>query len=82
VRVDLLAPGTTTPIQELMPALRADGVRAVSRSGVLGDPTGASADEGRRLLEQVVNRVARETAGRGIGPDGRLEAGERHAVTR
>jgi creatinine amidohydrolase len=63
VRADLLAPGTTTPIQELMPALRADGVRAVSRSGVLGDPTGASVDEGRRLLEQIVTRVVREIAG-------------------
>ena len=81
VRVDLLAPGTTTPIQELMPALRADGVRAVSGSGVLGDPTGASAEEGRRLLEQIVNRVVREIAGDGVGPDGRLDAGERRAVT-
>jgi len=81
VRVDLLAPGTTTPIQELMPALRADGVRVVSGSGVLGDPTGASAEEGRRLLEQVVNRVVREIAGEGVGPDGRLDTGERRAVT-
>ena len=30
VRVDLLAPGATTPVQELMPRLRAEGVRAVS----------------------------------------------------
>lgn len=66
VRGDLLAPGTTTPIQELMPALRADGVRAVSGSGVLGDPTGASVDEGRRLLEQIVTRVVREIAGHAV----------------
>jgi creatinine amidohydrolase len=66
VRGDLLAPGTTTPIQQLMPALRADGVRAVSGSGVLGDPTGASVDEGRRLLEQIVTRVVREIAGHAV----------------
>ena len=81
VRVDLLAPGTTTPIQELMPTLRADGVRAVSHNGVLGDPTGASADGGRRLLEQVVTRVTREIADAAVGTDGRLGAGARHAAT-
>ena len=81
VRVDLLAPGTTTPIEELMPTLRADGVRAVSGSGVLGDPTGASADEGRRLLDQIVGRVVREIAGGAVRADGRLDAGDRHPVT-
>jgi creatinine amidohydrolase len=33
-----------------MPRLRAEGVRAVSANGVLGDPAGASAAEGARLL--------------------------------
>jgi mycofactocin system creatininase family protein len=43
--------GNQRPLVELLPALREHSVRAVSPNGVLGDPTGASADEGRRLLE-------------------------------
>jgi mycofactocin precursor peptide peptidase len=35
---------------ELLPEMRAGGVAAVSPNGVLGDPAGASADEGERLL--------------------------------
>ena len=42
--------GTTTPLSELLPALRAGGVRSVSPTGILGDPTGASAAEGAALL--------------------------------
>ena len=44
------APGETRPVNVIMPALRARGVRAVSPNGVLGDPAGASAAEGERLL--------------------------------
>jgi creatinine amidohydrolase len=36
-----------------MERLRSEGVRPVSPNGVLGDPDGASAAEGRRLLEQA-----------------------------
>jgi creatinine amidohydrolase len=36
-----------------MPALRERGVRAVSGNGVLGDPSGASAAEGERLLARL-----------------------------
>jgi mycofactocin precursor peptide peptidase len=43
--------GNTTPLAELLPALRAGGVRSVSPTGVLGDPTGASAAEGAALLD-------------------------------
>ena len=42
--------GNTAPLTELWPRLRSGGVRAVSANGVLGDPAGASAVEGRRLL--------------------------------
>jgi len=63
VRVDLLEPGDTRPVTELMPALRSRGVRAVSANGVLGDPTGASAEEGRRVLDVMVDRVVAEVAG-------------------
>ena len=42
--------GNVTPLASLLPRLRAEGVRAVSPNGVLGDPAGASAEEGRKLL--------------------------------
>lgn len=50
-----LAPGVTTPLRELAARLRHEGVHAVSPSGVLGDPTGATADEGRRLADALVD---------------------------
>lgn len=45
--------GGRRPLAELMPALRAHGVRAVSPNGVLGDPAGASAAEGELLLARL-----------------------------
>ena len=50
--------GATAPLSELMPRLVESGVRAVSPNGVLGDPAGASADEGRELLAVEVARLA------------------------
>jgi creatinine amidohydrolase len=58
VRLDLAVAGTTTPIRELMDDLIRDGVRPHSPSGVLGDPAGASAEEGRRLLAVLVEQLA------------------------
>lgn len=49
--------GNTTPISSLMDALRADGVLAHSPNGVLGDPAGASPEEGRRLLGELVEEL-------------------------
>ena len=51
VRMEKAQRGAITPIAELLPQLRAGGVRAVSENGVLGDPVGATAEEGRDLLE-------------------------------
>jgi len=53
VRLDLAEPGCTADLVTLMPRLRREGVRAVSPNGVLGDPAGASAEEGRELLERA-----------------------------
>lgn len=50
VRQERIASGSTAPLAEIADTLRRDGVRAVSPSGVLGDPTGASAERGHRLL--------------------------------
>jgi creatinine amidohydrolase len=53
--------GDAREIAELLPLLRRDGVRPISPNGVLGDPVGASADEGTALLatlaEQLCNDV-------------------------
>jgi mycofactocin precursor peptide peptidase len=54
VRLDDAVPGETRPLKEIMTGLRAGGVRQVSPNGVLGDPTGASAAEGGRLLALLV----------------------------
>jgi mycofactocin system creatininase family protein len=72
VQIPRAVTGVTTPIRELIPALRAGGVQAVSSSGVLGDPTGASAAEGEQLLEGLVDRLVRDVASWQIGADGRL----------
>jgi mycofactocin precursor peptide peptidase len=53
VRVDAAVPGTVQPLDELEPMLRSAGVRAVSSNGVLGDPSGASASEGRALFDAM-----------------------------
>jgi creatinine amidohydrolase len=58
VRPDRVEAGETGPIQGLLPRLRADGVRALSPNGVLGDPGGASAEEGARILAAMIDRAA------------------------
>ncbi len=62
VRLAAFAVGTTTPLSELMPALADGGIAAVSATGVLGDPRGASAEEGQRILAGW-NAALREYAG-------------------
>jgi creatinine amidohydrolase len=57
VRLDLAEPGATEAVHDLMPRLVAEGVRAVSPNGVLGDPRGASTDEGCLLLERAVDEL-------------------------
>jgi creatinine amidohydrolase len=54
VRPERAVPGDTSPLAELMPRLREAGVGAVSPTGVLGDPAGASAEEGKKLLATLV----------------------------
>jgi creatinine amidohydrolase len=54
VRLGAAAAGETRPLPEIMPGLRAGGVRLVSPNGVLGDPAGASAAEGEALLGLLV----------------------------
>jgi creatinine amidohydrolase len=54
--------GNDAPLAELIGRLRAEGVRAVSPNGVLGDATGASAAEGRALLGAAVEDLRQTLA--------------------
>ncbi|MHA6792486.1 mycofactocin biosynthesis peptidyl-dipeptidase MftE [Pseudonocardia bannensis] len=72
VRPDLAAAGNTASLRELLPALRAGGVAAVSPNGVLGDPAGASAEEGRMLLDGMADDLVAALQRWQPGPDGRL----------
>ena len=67
VRVDRMEAGATAPLRELLPELRADGVAGVSPSGVLGDPTGASAEEGAEVLVELIG-AARRALDPGMAP--------------
>jgi mycofactocin precursor peptide peptidase len=49
--------GATEPLAGLMPRLRSEGVAGVSPNGVLGNPAGASAAEGERLLDRLVEHL-------------------------
>lgn len=58
VRAEDARPGRTEPVGELMLELVRHGVRGVSPSGVLGNPTGASSSEGQTLLAELAGRLA------------------------
>ncbi len=68
----LAAAGNTAPLEELLPAMRSGSVRAVSDNGVLGDPAGATAAEGQRLLESLIGGLREALARWQPGADGRL----------
>lgn len=69
---DKLVPGCTDPVASLMSRLRTEGVRAVSPTGVLGDPTTATAAAGRRILAEMVDRLVAELGNLDVGGQGRL----------
>ena len=50
------------PLEQIAPLLRAHGVAAVSDTGVLGDPSGASAEEGARILHAFVTDLEKAVA--------------------
>ena len=57
VRMDRAEPGVSAPLAEIVDELRRGGVAAVSPNGVLGDPTGASAERGTEILHRWVAEV-------------------------
>jgi mycofactocin system creatininase family protein len=68
VRENRAVAGETAPIGALLSRLRAEGVRGVSPTGVLGDPAGATPVEGAALLADMAGRLV--TAARAWDVDG------------
>jgi mycofactocin system creatininase family protein len=64
--------GNCDPLAELMPRLRAGGIAAVSESGVLGDPSTATAEAGARYLAAMVTDCAQRLRRWEPGPGGML----------
>lgn len=58
VRQNETVAGNRAPLAELMPDMLRGGVAAVSSLGVLGDPTTATADEGRKIFAEMVDACA------------------------
>ncbi|NBR67802.1 MAG: mycofactocin biosynthesis peptidyl-dipeptidase MftE, partial [Actinobacteria bacterium] len=52
-------PGTGGTASELLAPMRTGGVRAVSATGVLGDPTAATAVHGKSVFAMWVSSLAR-----------------------
>ncbi len=63
VRAERAEAGETRPLEQLIAALRAHGVRGVSPNGVLGDPAGATPERGRALLEAAAAELAAQLEG-------------------
>jgi mycofactocin system creatininase family protein len=72
VRTDQLLAGNEAPLRELLPSMRKGGVAAVSPIGVLGNPTTATAVEGRRIFTEMVDDCERRIDRWTPGPDGML----------
>lgn len=55
-----------------MPQLRSGGMLAATPNGILGDPTGATAEEGERLFADLVRRAGKAIENWAPRLDGRL----------
>ncbi len=73
-RVDMAsaAPGQLAPLAEILPLLMSSGVRAASPSGVLGDPTSATAELGETLMSQLVGHGVALVTSATVDDRGRL----------
>ncbi|OMB90794.1 mycofactocin system creatininase family protein [Mycobacterium colombiense] len=72
VRTEQSVAGNTAPLPELLGSMRRGGVAAVSPVGVLGDPTTATAAEGKRIFAEMVDGCVRRVSRWRPGPDGLL----------
>lgn len=63
VRVDRIEAGSTRRWREIGATVMQHGLAAVTPNGVLGDPTGASAEEGRTIFDRLVDDLCGTTTG-------------------
>jgi len=80
VRLELAEPGASQPLSALLSRMRVGGVASVSPNGVLGDPSGASAQEGLRLLWGMVADVVSSVLAWVPDGQGRLRSERRRVV--
>ncbi len=80
VDLDRAVIGNTEPLRSILPTLSVSGVKAVSASGILGDPTGANAGEGERLLDNMMADVTRRISHAVINRKGCLQRPDVHDV--
>ena len=64
VRVDRLVAGSTARWREIGPTVIAEGLRAVTDNGILGDPRGADAEHGAGLLAELAEELRTTSAER------------------
>jgi len=82
VRIDRAEVGNTGTLEELLPVMRAGGVKAVSPNGVLGDPRRADAEDGHQILHEMAWNVVRTVLPEGVGlMEGYLAPPEPHRPT-
>lgn len=77
VAMERVEVGNADPLDQLLPQIRTNGVHAVSRNGVLGDPREANAEAGRNLFEAVVADVIERVRSRRVGRTGILGGTDR-----
>ncbi|MDQ1484189.1 MAG: mycofactocin precursor peptide peptidase [Actinomycetota bacterium] len=73
VRLERAERGAIEPLAALLPRIRLGGVVSVSANGVLGDPRGASAQEGAKLLQSMVTDVTSSVLAWAPDGQGRLQ---------
>ncbi|AZG48313.1 mycofactocin biosynthesis peptidyl-dipeptidase MftE [Gordonia insulae] len=64
--------GNVAPIATLLPSMRTGGVAAVSPNGVLGDPVGATAEQGELMAEGVVTGLVDALRSWSVAANGRI----------
>jgi creatinine amidohydrolase len=72
VRAERAVAGPCEPIERLLDRLIAESVRGVSESGVLGDPSGASGQQGEELLSGMAVQLAGDIRAWRVSKQGRL----------
>lgn len=72
VRTEDWCSGNSEPLVNLLPQMRRGGVAAVSEVGVLGDPTTATAADGARIFDRMVQECRQRVERWNPGPGGML----------